>query len=189
MYQRIDEVPMRMIYCSRPKTLNLAVPASQPLNSPASSNLSKLGCFGVAALFKFCALALLNARFWAKSGITGLAFFLSCCASLSCDPIPGRLQFFIASTDWQEELKQIDEEVEQLEDLKNRYRASETRHRDEASRWQFQNLKQESRRAYQQADLDREMQNQIQKRIDYLQTRREEILKEHPESNGIQKPS
>ncbi len=85
--------------------------------------------------------------------------------------------------DWGQEVQQIDRELEQLKDLKNRYKASAARHEDEAIRWQFeQNLKQESRRAYRQAELDREMEQQIQSRIDYLQAKREQIVKEHPDA-------
>ncbi|MBI3237210.1 MAG: hypothetical protein HYZ48_05905 [Chlamydiales bacterium] len=82
---------------------------------------------------------------------------------------------------WQEELQEIDKEAEQLEDLKNRYKASAARHEDQAMRWQFeQNLKQEARRASKQADLDRQMIEQIQARLDHLQARKAEILKKHP---------
>lgn len=86
------------------------------------------------------------------------------------------------------ELQQIDKEIEELQDLKNRYKASAARHEDEAIRWQFQqNLKQEARRAYQQADLDREMVKKIQVRIDYLEARKAQLIKEHPDA--IQKSS
>lgn len=77
----------------------------------------------------------------------------------------------------QEEVQKIDTELKQLQDLKSRYRSSAARHEHEASRWQFeQNLKQEARRASQQAQLDREMERQIQARIDYLQGRRAQII-------------
>lgn len=83
-----------------------------------------------------------------------------------------------SSWDAQAELSQIDQELEQLEDLKNRYRASAARKEDEATRWQFeQDLKQEARQAQRQAALDREMERQIQLRIDFLQARKAELLK------------
>lgn len=78
----------------------------------------------------------------------------------------------------QEEVRKIDTELEQLEDLKGRYRSSASRHENEASRWQFeQNLKQEARRAAQQAELDREMERQIQARIDYLEACKAQIYR------------
>ncbi|MBS0653762.1 MAG: hypothetical protein JSR39_09615 [Verrucomicrobia bacterium] len=125
-----------------------------------------------------------------KLASVALAFFHACCASLSVEAVEADVELIAETDDWQEELKQIDAETDQLYDLKNRYKASEARHNNNAMRWQFQqNMKQESRRAYQQAELDREMQNQIQARIDYLDARKAEILKEHPEANAVQKSS
>lgn len=83
--------------------------------------------------------------------------------------------------DWQEELKLIDTEIKQLEDLKTRYNASAARNQDNALRWQF-NQKQEAKRASKQADLDRQMVEQIQKRLDYLESKKAQILKDNPEA-------
>ena len=81
-----------------------------------------------------------------------------------------------------EEYDRNNKELEQLRDLKNRYKASAARHEDEADRWQFQNnLTLEARRARQQAEFDRQMEGQIQQRIDYLNARQAEILKKYPE--------
>ncbi|MBS0650598.1 MAG: hypothetical protein JSR93_05505 [Verrucomicrobia bacterium] len=117
-----------------------------------------------------------------------LAFFHAACASLSVEAAEPDNILAAEEVDWKEELDQIDKETKQLKDLKNRYEASATRHENNAMRWQFQqNMKQEARWAYKQAELDREMQKQIQARVDYLDARRAEILKEHPEANGLQK--
>ncbi|MBS0605796.1 MAG: hypothetical protein KF898_07155 [Parachlamydiales bacterium] len=119
-----------------------------------------------------------------------LAFFHAACASLSVEAAEPENILAAEEADWQDELDQIDKETHQLKDLKNRYEASAARHDNNAMRWQFQqNMKQEARRAYQQAELDREMQKQIQARIDYLDARKAEILKEHPEANAVQKSS
>ena len=117
-----------------------------------------------------------------------LAFFVVGYVPLAVHATRPQVVLIAHTEDWQEELKQIDRETDQLKDLKNRYKASAARHEDEAIRWQFQqHLKQESRRAYREADLDREMEQQIQARIDYLDARKAEILKEHPDA--IQKSS
>lgn len=117
-----------------------------------------------------------------------LAFFHAACASLSVEAAEPAYVAADKKVDWQEEIEQIDSETKQLKDLKGRYEASEARHNNNAMRWQFeQNMKQEARWAYQQAELDREMQKQIQARIDALDARRAEILKEHPEANAFQK--
>ncbi len=130
--------------------------------------------------------------FWkiSKLVLVVLAFFYVSCASLSVEAFEIKMTLVADASDWQEELDQIDKENHQLKDLKNRYEASEVRHNNDGMRWQFQqNMKQESRRAFQQAELDREMQKQIQSRIDYLDARKAEILKEHPEANAVQKSS
>ncbi len=131
-------------------------------------------------------------RSWeiSKIVLVMLAFFHASCASLGIEAIETEVILIADAPDWQEELKQIDDETHQLKDLKNRYEASEARHKNDGMRWQFQqNMKQESRRAYQQAEMDREMQNQIQARINYLDGRKAEILKEHPEVNAVKKSS
>ncbi len=92
------------------------------------------------------------------------------------------------SENWQEELQQINKQLDDLKDLRDRYDASATRHENDAMRWQFeQNLKQESRRAYKQAELDRAAEKKIQVQIDELEARKAEILKQHPNANPIEK--
>lgn len=81
-------------------------------------------------------------------------------------------------TSSQQQLEQIDEELKQLNDLKNRYKAAATRHEDEGIRWQFtQNQKQEAKRAFQRAEMERQMVNEIQIRIDYLEEQKALLLK------------
>jgi hypothetical protein len=89
-----------------------------------------------------------------------------------------------SSEDWREELKQIDDEIERAEDLKSRYTAAARRAEDEGMRWQFmQNEKQEAKRAFQRADEKRQAAQMLQARIDALNARKAQILKEHPEAN------
>ncbi len=106
------------------------------------------------------------------------------------EKLKSEMLLIVQSDDWQEELKQIDSELHELDDMKNKYKASAARHENDGLRWQsMQNLKQESRRAYQQADLDNEMVKQVQTRMDYLEARKAEILKKHPEANAVKKSS
>lgn len=81
-----------------------------------------------------------------------------------------------------EELDHINRELKQLHDLKNKYKAAATRHQDDGMRWQFmEDYKQEAKRAFQQADLEFEMVQQIQVRIEYLEQQKAELLKKYPD--------
>jgi DNA repair exonuclease SbcCD ATPase subunit len=90
------------------------------------------------------------------------------------------------SLDWRTELQQINAELKDLEDEKNRYLAAARRHEDDGLRWQFQqNEKQEARRAFERADIKRQAAQMLQGRIDALNARKMQILQEHPEANGL----
>ncbi len=92
--------------------------------------------------------------------------------------------------DWIQELKQIDEEIERSENLKNRYLGAAARAEDEGMRWQFQqNQKQEAKRAFQRADEKRQAAAMMQERIDQLKARRAQILLEHPEGHDLERSS
>lgn len=89
------------------------------------------------------------------------------------------------SASWQEELRSIDAQLKMLEDEKIRLKQSIARWDDAGNRWQFQQeMKQEAKRAFQKADSDRQQLQAVQQKIDALQDRKEEILKEHPEGYG-----
>lgn len=88
--------------------------------------------------------------------------------------------------DWRTELQQIDAELKELEDEKNRYLAAARRYEDQGMNWQFQqNQKQEAKRAFHMAEIKREAANMLQARIDALNVRKAQILQEHPEANGL----
>jgi hypothetical protein len=90
------------------------------------------------------------------------------------------------SLDWRRELQQIDAELKELEDEKNRYLAAARRYDDQGMRWQFQqNQKQEARRAFEMADIKREAASMLQTRIDVLNARKMQILQEHPEAEQV----
>ncbi len=91
-----------------------------------------------------------------------------------------------AAQDWRVELKQIDAELKSAEDLRNRYLADARRAEDQGMRWQFmQNQKQEAKRAFERAENKKQAAQMLQKRIDALNARKAEILKEHPEANDV----
>jgi hypothetical protein len=82
---------------------------------------------------------------------------------------------------WKEELRQIDEEIKEATDLKNRYLAAARRAEDEGMRWQFmQNQKQEAKRAFQRAADKKKAAEMLDARIKVLQARRAQIMEEYP---------
>jgi hypothetical protein len=88
--------------------------------------------------------------------------------------------------DWRTELQQIDAELKELQDEKNRYLAAARRYDDQGMRWQFQqNQKQEAKRAFHMADIKRQAADMLQARIDALNARKTQILQEHPEANAL----
>ena len=82
------------------------------------------------------------------------------------------------SSGCQSELLQINEEIIYLEEVKTRYLAWVLIHEEQAMRWQFDpHLKQEARRSLKLADSERRVIQEIQKRIDRLCIRRDQLLK------------
>jgi hypothetical protein len=107
-----------------------------------------------------------------------LVFFIVC--------VFGVAQVFAQEEDWRTELQQIDVELKQLQDEKNRYLAAARRYEDQGLRWQFQqNQKQEAKRAFEMADIKKQAANMLQARIDALNARKSQILQEHPEANDL----
>ena len=92
--------------------------------------------------------------------------------------------------DWREELREIDEEIDNAEDLKARYLAAARRAEDQGMRWQFmQDQKQEAKRAFQRAEEKKQAAKMLDARIAALKARRAQILKEHPEANDFPRSS
>lgn len=95
-------------------------------------------------------------------------FFLMLCASLP----------------WQEEVKQIDQQIEQLQDLQDKLRSSAQRNVNNAMRWQFQRENYlDARRAWDQAAAEKQKIQELQDHIDDLQKRKHKILKDHGQSS------
>ena len=81
---------------------------------------------------------------------------------------------------WQEQVREIDQEIQQLEDRKIKTLGRANRLEDKAIRWQFvENQKSEARRAYKQADALREEARLLQTQIDLLKRTKQKILLEH----------
>ena len=86
----------------------------------------------------------------------------------------------MAAVDWQDELRQIDQQIEQLQDLQDKYRSSAKRNADNAMRWQFQSENYlDARRAWEKSAQDKQKVKEIQDQMDDLQKRKQKILKEH----------
>lgn len=83
--------------------------------------------------------------------------------------------------DWKTEIQEIDVQIQDLTELRNRYRASAARKEDEANRWQFKSGEfNETRRAWQGAEEDRKKAQLLQEEIDALEQKKQKILKLHP---------
>lgn len=81
---------------------------------------------------------------------------------------------------WQIDIKQIDKQIEELEDLKEKYESSMQRNMNNAMRWQFQKENYlDARRAWEQAAQEKQKIREIQDQIDDLKSRKEQILKEN----------
>ncbi len=83
--------------------------------------------------------------------------------------------------EWRVELNQIDAEIKDLTNEKNRYMAESRRYEDQGMRWQ-RDQKQEAKRAFQMADTKKQAAQMLQTRIDALNARKTQILQEHPEA-------
>ncbi len=83
------------------------------------------------------------------------------------------------------ELQQIDDELKELENTKTGYLSTARRLDDKGMSWQSQDQTQEAKRAYQRADDYREAAKMLQPRIDTLKARKNQILQEHSEENGL----
>ncbi len=111
-----------------------------------------------------------------------MLFFVTCCAIVHSQPPPPS-----DSADWQSQVTDLDKRIKSLQELKGRYEGSALRHENNAMRWQFEDeYKLEARRAYSQAEFDREVARKIQSQIDDLNAQRAEILQQHPEGGHAQ---
>lgn len=79
-----------------------------------------------------------------------------------------------------EEVQEIDRQIEQLEDLQDRFRSSAQRNANNAMRWQFQNENYlDARRAWDKAAQDKQKIQEIQDQIDDLKVRKSKLLKQN----------
>lgn len=113
----------------------------------------------------------------------GMLFF-SLFGSLQGSPLPSEAS--PSTTRSQEEIKQIDAQIEQLEDLQDKLRSSAQRNINNAMRWQFQNENYlDARRAWDRAASDKQKIQELQDQIDDLKARKQKIMQE----NGSKKSS
>ncbi len=91
----------------------------------------------------------------------------------------------LSSVNWQDEVKQIDQQIEDLKDLQDRYYSSARRGTNNAMRWQFQSENYlDARRTWEKVAQDKQKIKEIQDQIDDLKNRKQEILKEHGKTNS-----
>lgn len=85
-----------------------------------------------------------------------------------------------ATSGWQSELVSIDQQLAELQEMQEQLRSSITRKSNNAMRWQFQNENyQDARRTWDQVAREKEQLAAVQKKIDELEARKQEILQEH----------
>lgn len=86
----------------------------------------------------------------------------------------------IAAATWQEEVQQIDMQIQQLEEVQDRLKASAQRNVNNAMRWQFQNENYlDARRAWDRAAQEKQKIRELQDQIDDLKKRKEKLIREH----------
>jgi len=86
----------------------------------------------------------------------------------------------VANPTPQEEVREIEQQIADLEDLQEKYRSKASRDANNAMRWQFQNENyMDARRAWDQVAEDKQKIQEIQDQIDDLEARKKKIQKEH----------
>jgi DNA repair exonuclease SbcCD ATPase subunit len=118
-------------------------------------------------------------------------WILACLLGASSLSLPRSLEAQeLQSLDWREELREINEEIKNAEDLRDRYLAAARRAEDQGMRWQFmQDQKQEAKRAFERADEKKKAAKMLEARIKTLKARRDQILQEHSEVNDFPRSS
>ncbi|NGX27356.1 MAG: hypothetical protein K940chlam6_01290 [Chlamydiae bacterium] len=88
--------------------------------------------------------------------------------------------FFLAVASWQDDVKQIDQQIEDLKDLQGKLRSSAQRNTNNAMRWQFQSENYlDARRAWDRVAADKQKIQELQDQIDDLNAKKQNILQEH----------
>ena len=84
------------------------------------------------------------------------------------------------SVSWEVQVQEIDEQIQELDDLQDKYRSSAQRNVNNAMRWQFQNENYlDARRAWEQVARDKQIIKEIQDQIEDLKAQKQGILTEH----------
>lgn len=86
-------------------------------------------------------------------------------------------ELLIVDNNWRNEVSEIDKEIGKLENQRNLYLAKATRLQNQGDRLQFENNNLiDARRAWQQAQIMREIATRIQEEINELQEKRQKIV-------------
>lgn len=95
------------------------------------------------------------------------AFFLLICPS-------------VYSATWQEEVQEIECQIEKLQKIKKGYESKALYHENQAERLQFiQQEMQTAKKHWIMAEENREIAKKIQKDIDQLEEKKQELLRKH----------
>lgn len=91
----------------------------------------------------------------------------------------------VANLSWEDEIKEIDQQIEQLQQLQEQLRASAQRNVNNAMRWQFQQENYlDARRAWDKAAADKQKIQELQDQIGDLEKRKKKILEEHGQKSS-----
>lgn len=96
-------------------------------------------------------------------------------------------------TSWEQEVREIDEQIAELKEMKKGYVAKATKHETQAERLQFlQQELQTAKKHWLLAEENREIAKKIQKNIDQLEEKKRTLLKKRKDTNECppqEKPS
>lgn len=96
----------------------------------------------------------------------------------------------LITEDWKAEISEIDQEIDKLKNQRNLYLAKATHLQNQGDRLQFENNNLiDARRAWQQAQIHREIATRIQEEIDTLEKRKNQILEAHGITGGEKRES
>ncbi len=120
------------------------------------------------------------------TAVKKLSFLLICLVlssiQLTAKDLDEQTIVVAAQPGWKNEVAEIEKEIDKLQNQRNLYLAKATRLQNQGDRLQFENNNLiDARRAWQQAQIHREIATRIQEEIDQLENKKQKIL----ESNGV----
>lgn len=115
-----------------------------------------------------------------KKKINGRDIFFIFLMALFSYFLPQKNSLFAEDRSWQEQIREIDAMIEDLEEQKRGYEGRALRQENQAQRLQFSDQEYlTAKRYWQQADQNRAKAKAVQEKIDRLKIEKQKILKDH----------